>query len=146
MKSAGKQTKKHNKIMNLLKFKKALSLWDNILTIVSLVGLLLLVYSYMAQKNLFILMFGQITAIVSTGSVFFFSYMLVLKNVRRNLSTILILLGSLGSTFGEISQITSGDIYNTEPILHIATLFLSTGILLHLNQIFKNQNKYGKNI
>lgn len=144
MTKLGVQTKKFKKILKVRKVRRLISLWDGSLTIISLLGLLSLVYSYMAKRDLVVLMFGQITAIVSTGSVFFFSYMLVIKNIRRNVSMVLLLLGSLGLTFGEISQITSEDIYNTEPLFHMSTLILCAGILLYLNQILKKEN--GKDI
>lgn len=144
MSNLGKQTKKYKKISNCVKIKKLISLWDNSLTIISVLGLFSLIYSYIAKRDLLVLMFGQITAIVSTGSVFFFTYMLVIKNIKRDISMVLLLLGSLGLTFGEISQITSGDIYNTEPLFHMSILILCAGILLYLNQILKKHD--GKNI
>lgn len=124
-------------IIERLKIKKLLFVWDSSLSVIGLLGLLLLFVSYFINKNIYILMFGQIASTIAQASVFFFSYILLIKKVRKPF-IILTALGSLGLTFGQLTQIMSVSITETSTLLHIASIILSIGIILYLNKIYKD--------
>lgn len=134
------QTERFQQTMKCKRLKKLSSIWNSSLTVVGTLGILVLILSYFLTKNVEILMFGQILATVSFAVLFFFCYMLMLRGCGRNVMVLLIMLGSGGKVFGFISQIMTDQIIEKPPILNMAAVIISIGVITLLNKTYNGNN------
>ena len=121
------------------RIQKIAKIWDNSLTVIGILGVLVLLLSYFLTNNKAILLFGQILVALSFCVVCFFSWMILLRKEGGTMM-LLIFLGSGGTIFGLISQIMLDQVSTKPPTLNMAGVLFAIGVIIMLNKKYNVQD------
>lgn len=118
--------------------KRAREMWNNSLTIIGFLGILVLIISCFLRKTETVMLFTQILAIVAMASVAFFCMILYVSCDVQHNEILMIGLGAFGTIVGYVTQIMNNQLMNKPAINNLAATFLCIGVIILLNKNYKD--------